>query len=153
MDTNGEIMEKIFICAPYTTEIKDGIYKNQKQYYLQVLNLTDDSITDIYLKKFSIERNIEIAKKTAQYLRKAGYNVFCPHVAIAGYCDDMDDNKKDDRDKILKMCFDWIRICDYIAILPYWEESDGCQKEYKLSKELNKKVIKLTYKQIGYIEC
>ena len=96
----------------------------------------------------NIKKNTETAKKAARYLRNKGYNVFCPHVAIAGYCDDLDESYPENRKLILEMCYQWISICDYFAQLPGWNESDGCCKEYRMAEMCNKKIISLTYGQI-----
>jgi hypothetical protein len=124
-------MKTCFICGPYTTIL-----------------IPCDCIA--LESKFNIKRNIEIAIKAAQYLRRTGYNVFCPHVAIAGYCKDMDEmNNQDDKKLINAMCEQWIQICDCIALIPGWEKSDNCHMEYAIADMNGKEIIHLTYGQIG----
>jgi len=97
----------------------------------------------------NITRNIKIAKKAAQLLRDKGYNVFCPHFAIAGYCDDWSDKDPEQRKRILSMCAQWIEICDVFAVIPGWQKSDGCRFEYAIAEGYDKEIIFLTYGQIG----
>lgn len=93
--------------------------------------------------------NVKIAIKAAQYLRRKGYNVFCPHVAIAGYCSDMDDGNNEDHKKIMAMCLQWVETCDVFAIIPGWAKSMNCSAEYMIAEIHGKEKIFLTYKQIG----
>jgi hypothetical protein len=96
-----------------------------------------------------VEVNVKLAKHAARSLRDRGYNVFCPHVAIAGYCDDWNDNNKEHRGRILEMCAQWIKICDYFAQVPGWDRSDGCCFEYAVATISNKDIINLTFAQIN----
>ena len=95
------------------------------------------------------EENIKIAIKAAQNLRDKGYNVFCPHIAIGEYCTDMNDENKAEHKKIMKMCAQWIEICDAFAVIPGWEDSQNCSIEYECACALNKEIIYLTFKEIG----
>jgi len=101
-----------------------------------------------YVSGYGIEKNTLRAIAASQYLRNHGYNVFCPHVGIAGYCSDMDDRDKEDHKKIMAMCLQWVEICDMIAIIPGYEKSINCQAEYTLSEVHGKEKIFLTNKQI-----
>lgn len=92
--------------------------------------------------------NISRAIHAARFLRDKGYNVFCPHVAIAGYCDDWTEDKEH-RKLILSMCAQWVEICEVFALIPGWQESDGCWFEYAIAEANDKPIIHLTYGQIG----
>lgn len=123
-------MKTIFLCGPYNSPESE-------------LRLTRECVIGVK------EYNSKVAIKAAQYLRKAGYNVFCPHVAIAGYCVDMDDSNIKDHYKIMEMCMQWISICDCMATIPGWEKSENCKAEFTRAASLNKMTIHLTYGQIG----
>ena len=97
-------------------------------------------------------KNIKIAIKAAQYLRDKGYNVFCPHVAIASYCTDMDDNNKTEHALIMGMCLQWVEVCDVFAAIPGCGKSPNCELEYKYALSRGKHVIYLTYEEIGLKE-
>jgi len=124
-------MKTVFLSGPYYTG-RSEFFKNKT-----------------LEKAFLVKHNIKTAKAAARYLRDKGYNVFCPHLAIAGYCDDWTDNNSEHRTKILKMCAQWIEICEYFAVIPGWQKSDGCRFEYAIAEANDKKIISLTYGQIG----
>lgn len=92
-----------------------------------------------------VEKNKETAIYYARKLRDQGYNVFCPHVAIAGYCDDLNDKNPVHRKKIMDMCFQWIDICDIFVLIPGFSGSPGAMKEYDYAVEKEKLIINLHY--------
>lgn len=92
-----------------------------------------------------ITKNIAIAKRAARLLRDQGFNVFLPHTAIAGYCDDWTDTDPEHRNSILAMCVQWVGICDYFAQVPGWDKSDGCCLEYAYASAAGKEMIALTW--------
>ena len=139
-------MKTVFLSGSYYTRIESKAIQEFKE---KIKPLDDEETEEILLKDEYIKQNILKAKKAAQLLRDKGYNVFCPHFAIAGYCDDWEDENSEHRKKILEMCAQWIEICDVFAVIPGWQKSDGCRFEYAIAEANNKKIISLTYGQIG----
>jgi hypothetical protein len=134
-------MKTVFICGPYTTIIDE--YKESYKRYKHNLKVKK------IIERKCIEENINIAIKAAQYLYDHAYNVFCPHVAIAGYMEDKTDSNPENYRRVLEMCFQWIEKCDFFALLPGWNESAGCKEELSHAIENDKYIMYLTYERIG----
>ena len=142
-------MKTIFLSAPFFTHIENSITNNLIDFYNRYPVFKSENEIQIEIQKSYIKNNIQTAKKAARYLRDHDYNVFCPHTAIAGYCGDWSDDNPEQRHYILKMCEQWIIICDIFAQVPEWEKSDGCCFEYAIAQVHKKEIIYLTYGQIG----
>lgn len=72
-----------------------------------------------------MHRNIENARAVAEYLWKQGYAVICPHLNTAY----MDGVAADD--VILKGDLVILRVCDAIAFVEGWYNSEGSQDEWQ----------------------
>lgn len=139
-------MKTVFLSGPYLSGECDEKYKKKMEILAQGKK---SPICDKLIKLRIIKNNIKIAIKATQYLRKSGFNVFCPHLAIAGYCQDMNENNKQDRKLIIDMNLQWVEKCDIIAFIPGWQKSKGCREEFRYADDLKKKMRYLTNKEIG----
>lgn len=43
---------------------------------------------------------------------------------------------------IMQICFDTIKACDVILMMPGWEDSKGCNQEYGYAIGIGKEVVK-----------
>ena len=45
-------------------------------------------------------------------------------------------------DEIMQICFDTIRACDVLLLMPGWQKSMGCNQEYGYAIGIGKEVVK-----------
>ena len=45
-------------------------------------------------------------------------------------------------DEIMQICFDTIRACDVVLLMPGWEDSKGCNQEYGYAIGIGKEVVR-----------
>lgn len=76
------------------------------------------------------DRNIEAARKVLADLFRAGYTPFCPHSMTARFERDYPDI---DYQVYVDTDLEWLKVCDYIYLLPGWERSAGSLGELRLA--------------------
>jgi hypothetical protein len=72
------------------------------------------------------EEFVETARKIAVEMRKRGWSILCPHtnsIAIEGWT--LADYLRED--------FELLARCDFLVLLPHWQESRGAKAEVEFA--------------------
>ncbi len=88
---------------------------------------------------------VDVARECAQLLAKNGYAPFCPHTQSHNWENDTDLAHED----FLRIDFEWIKRCDGIVMLPFWEQSNGATAEHALAEELNIPIYQYFPAEVG----
>ena len=88
----------------------------------------EDEIVDVV-------RNIRRAELVAMHLWKKGYAVVCPHMNSAlfdGLCSN---------EHFLAGTIEIMRRCDVVALMPNWEDHEGCLDEIREAERIGLEII------------
>jgi hypothetical protein len=69
-----------------------------------------------------------------------------PFSPIHAFGEFYDDNRKEDRKEVLKLCIDVLKRCDEVWVFGDWRNSEGCRLEVKIAEETGIKIKKFTMK-------
>lgn len=90
------------------------------------------------------QHNVQAARDLGLEYLKAGYAIYIPHTMIA-HCED-----EVSYGAYMAQCFEVIRRCDVIALLPGWEDSPGAVREKEKAEEYGLDVHEHFSKDPGY---
>lgn len=82
------------------------------------------------------------ALKGAKFLMNQGYCVFSPHWNFVFA-------EEQEKEKIMKMCIEFVKLCEVFVLLPSWRNSSGCMQEYNIAIAAKKEILYLTKEEIG----
>lgn len=81
-----------------------------------------------------IDKNISLARAIAQELWREGHFVLCPHTNSGHFTNIPYEHSMDGYLYMLPRC-------DYIVMLPHWQESPGACREYELALEIGMPIL------------
>ena len=90
-----------------------------------------------------IAHNIEVARRIAAKLWEAGHQVFCPHMACAGFevLNVPESAFLEFDGAILQAALPWGEpLIEGVVMLPGWERSVGAKHERTIARALDKRV-------------
>lgn len=78
-------------------------------------------------------RNVHDMLAVSNMIRKRGFSVFVPALdVLIGFLDG-----KMDYEDYFENNIEWLKVADYMLVLPGWEQSSGTQKEMEIAESHN----------------
>ena len=82
-----------------------------------------------------VYENIQRARRYAKKYWRLGYAVFCPHLNTSFFSGVVDEHQ------FMLAGLKILAICEVLMLPPHWADSEGCIKEQRLARKMDKKII------------
>ena len=112
-------MKKVYIAGPYTAGTREGV-----------------------------EENVRWAEAASWWFHQRGYAVHCPHSQSHYIHTRYNIHNMISYEQWLEADIAWINVCDMVAFLPDWGDSNGARMEHIVAQALGKKIYYISEQEI-----